>query len=60
MATELLKATNKSDPWEAVRAAIDEFLWQVRREQLKDLSGTVEMLDNWRDLEQRESDASSG
>ena len=57
---ELQKATNQSDPAGAIRAAMHAFLRQVRRDQLKALSGKVEMLENWQELEQRELDASSG
>lgn len=57
---ELQEATNQSDPAQAIRVAMHEYLRQTRRMQLKALSGKVEMLDNWQDLEQREMDSSSG
>lgn len=51
---ELQKATNESDPKTAIRVAMREYLRHARRMQLKELSGNVEMLDNWQSLEQAE------
>lgn len=51
---ELKRLTNQSDPTDAIRAAMQDYLRHARRMQLKQLSGQVEMLGNWRQLEQRE------
>lgn len=51
---ELQRLTNESDPTNAVRAAMQDYLRYARRMRLKQLSGQIEMLDNWRQLEQQE------
>ncbi len=46
--------TKQSDPSEAVRVAMQDYLRYARRMQLKSMSGRVEMIDNWQQLEQME------
>jgi len=50
----LRKATNQSDSAAAVRMAAVEYLRHVKRMQLRQLPGQVEMLDNWAELERLE------
>ena len=45
--TELKSLTNLADPAAAVRCATTEYLRFARRKRLKDLSGRVEMEENW-------------
>jgi len=56
----LKELTNESDVAAAVRTAMNTFLRQARRERLKNLSGRVEMQDNWRDLENAELESDHG
>ena len=49
--------TKQSDPSEAVRVAMQDYLRYARRMQLKSMSGHVEMSDNWQQLEQAELDS---
>lgn len=51
---ELKELTNQADPAAAVRAAAAEYVRYVRRMRLKELSGRVEMQDNWAELEEAE------
>jgi hypothetical protein len=44
----------------AVRSALDEYRRYARRMRLKELSGQLNMEDNWRDLEKAETDADAG
>jgi metal-responsive CopG/Arc/MetJ family transcriptional regulator len=46
--------TKQSDPAEAVRVAMQDYLRYARRMQVKSMSGRVEMIDNWQQLEQTE------
>jgi hypothetical protein len=46
--------TNQADAAAAVRIALSEYLRYVRRMLLKELSGRVEMQENWPELEQVE------
>ena len=48
---ELKSLTNQPDAAAAVRCATTEYLRFARRKRLKELSGQVEMDDNWRRLE---------
>jgi hypothetical protein len=48
---ELKSLTNQPDAAAAVRCATAEYLRFARRKRLKELSGQVEMDDNWRRLE---------
>jgi hypothetical protein len=48
---DLKQLTNQSDPAEAVRAAMHDFVRYARRMQLKQLSGRVRIQDNWQALE---------
>jgi metal-responsive CopG/Arc/MetJ family transcriptional regulator len=51
---EIKRATNESDPSAAIRAAAVEYVRYIKRMQLIELSGRVEMEDNWRELEELE------
>lgn len=51
---EVQAASQEPDPQAAVRIAMEEYLNYVRRLQLKQLSGRVQMDDNWRQLEARD------
>ena len=53
---DLKELTNRQDASEAVRAAMLDFLRYARRMRLKDISGRVEMADNWQELERAELD----
>lgn len=55
---ELKSLTNQSDAQAAVRCATAEYLRFARRKRLKELSGRVDMDDNWRELEAAEMKAS--
>jgi hypothetical protein len=52
--TELKTLTNQSDAAAAVRCATTEYPRFARRKRLKELSGRVEMEDNWAALEEVE------
>ena len=54
---ELKALTKQTDAAAAVRAAMSDFLRYVRRMRLKELSGQVEMQDNWAELEEAEMKA---
>ena len=51
---ELKAVTKADDVSSAIRTATTEYVRYVRRMQLKELSGRVEMLDNWREQEAAE------
>jgi hypothetical protein len=51
---ELKELTNQVDVATAIRTAMTEYLRYVRRMQLKELSGRVEMQENWAELENTE------
>lgn len=51
---ELRDLTQQSDSMEAVRVAMRDYIRYARRMRLKQLSGQVEMTDNWRQLEESE------
>ena len=51
---ELKALTHQSDVASAIRTAMTEYLQYARRQQLKAMSGRVEVADNWEELEQRE------
>ncbi|XZE18364.1 hypothetical protein SH449x_003654 [Pirellulaceae bacterium SH449] len=51
---ELRELTEQSDSTEAIRVAMREYIRYARRMRLKQLSGQVEMIDNWRQLEKSE------
>jgi hypothetical protein len=44
------------DPSAAVRTATIEYIRYVKRMRLKELSGRVEVIENWEELEQAELD----
>ena len=56
---ELKELTNQTDAAEAVRTAMHDYIRYARRMRLKQLSGRVEMNDNWRQLEQAELNGES-
>ena len=51
---ELRDLTEQSDSLEAIRVAMRDYIRYARRMRLKQLSGQVEMTDNWRQLEESE------
>ena len=51
---ELRDLTEQSDSMEAIRVAMRDYIRYARRMRLKQLSGQVEMTDNWRQLEESE------
>ena len=51
---DLKAVTNADDVQSAIRTAMTEYVRYVRRMQLKELSGRVEMLDIWREQEAAE------
>jgi hypothetical protein len=51
---DLKELTKLDDPAEAVRAAMQDYLRYARRLQLKQLSGRVQIQDNWQELEAAE------
>ena len=51
---ELRELTEQSDSTEALRVAMRDYIRYARRMRLKQLSGQVEMIDNWRQLEESE------
>jgi hypothetical protein len=51
---EIQALTNESDVEAAIRAAMVEYVRYARRQQLRELSGKVEMQENWRNLEEAE------
>ena len=51
---ELRDLTEQSDSMEALRVAMRDYIRYARRMRLKQLSGQVEMTDNWRQLEESE------
>ncbi|MCG8585476.1 MAG: hypothetical protein MI757_12260 [Pirellulales bacterium] len=53
---DLKELTNQQDAAEAIRAAMLDYLRYARRMQLKELSGRVQLTDNWQKLEQAELD----
>jgi hypothetical protein len=53
---DLKELTKQNDPEAAVRAAMQDYLRYARRMQLKQLSGQVQMQDNWQELEDAELD----
>jgi hypothetical protein len=57
---ELMSLTNQTDAAAAVRCATLEYLRFARRKRLKDLSGQVQMDDNWREFEDVEIEEQYG
>lgn len=57
---ELKDYTRQTEDAAAVRSAMNEFLRQARRLKLKELSGQVQMEDNWQSLEKTELDERHG
>ncbi|MFM7930394.1 MAG: hypothetical protein ACKO9Q_22030 [Pirellula sp.] len=51
---ELRDLTEQNDSTEAIRVAMRDYIRYARRMRLKQLSGQVEMIDNWRQLEESE------
>jgi metal-responsive CopG/Arc/MetJ family transcriptional regulator len=56
---ELKELTSQSEAADAVRAAMRDYIRYARRMRLKQLSGRVEMIDNWRQIEQAETHGQS-
>ena len=56
---DLRELTNVENAEGAVRVALDEYRRYARRMRLKEMSGQVAMEDNWRVMEDAETDASS-
>jgi hypothetical protein len=54
---ELKALTRQTDAAAAIRTAMTEYLRYVRRQRLKELSGQVQMDDNWAELEDGETKA---
>ena len=55
---DLRELTHVDSADEAVRTALDEYRRHARRMRLKEMSGQVAMQDNWRVMEDAETDAS--
>jgi metal-responsive CopG/Arc/MetJ family transcriptional regulator len=51
---ELRDLTEQNDSGEAIRVAMRDYIRYARRMRLKQRSGQVEMMDNWRHLEESE------
>jgi len=51
---EIQALTKQGDLSEAIHTAMVEYVRYARRQELKTLSGRVEMQDNWRELEDAE------
>lgn len=51
---ELMSLTKQRDPAAALRLAVQEYIRYAQRKELKELSGHIEMQDNWRELERAE------
>jgi hypothetical protein len=51
---DLRDLTEQSDSTKAIQAAMRDYIRYARRMRLKQLSGQVEMIDNWMELEQSE------
>ncbi len=51
---ELRELAEHSDSTAAIRVAMRDYIRYARRMRLKQLSSHVEMIDNWRQLEQSE------
>jgi hypothetical protein len=58
--SELKDLTNENDASAALRMALVQYIRYAKRMRLKELSGKVEMQDNWQDLEKLELDAQNG
>ncbi len=54
---ELKELTKQTDPEAAVRAAMQDYVRYARRMQLKQLSGHVQIQDNWQELEAAEMES---
>ena len=51
---DLRDLTEQSDSTKAIQVAMRDYIRYARRMRLKQLSGQVEMIDNWMELEQSE------
>ena len=51
---ELCEVTQQTDVANAIRTAVSEHIRFVRRQQLMDLAGKIEMSDAWRDMDEAE------
>ncbi len=53
--TEVMRLTSAKTKTEAVRTALSEFIRLVRKQQLLALRGKLELVENWRELREREA-----
>jgi hypothetical protein len=51
---ELKSLTQEADAESAVRSAMNQYVRYAKRQRLKSLAGTIDLDDNWQELEQRE------
>jgi hypothetical protein len=58
--SDLKDLTKQADTSAALHLALVEYIRYAKRMRLKELSGQVEMADNWQELEQTEMDAQDG
>jgi hypothetical protein len=58
--SELRELTKEKDASAALRMALVEYIRYAKRMRLKELSGQVEMQDNWRELEKAEMESQNG
>ena len=54
---DLKELTKQTDPAAAVRAAMHDYVRYARRMQLKQLSGRIQIQNNWQDLEASEMES---
>ena len=54
---DLKELTKQDDPVAAVRTAMQDYVRYARRMRLKQLSGRVEIQENWRELEAAEMES---
>jgi hypothetical protein len=54
---DLQKWTRQTDPVEALRVAIHDYVRYARRMELKKLSGQIRIQDNWQELENAEMES---
>lgn len=54
VAADLMKATGRKSPVDAIRHALDDYLRQVRLQKVLALRGQVDVADDWRALRELE------
>lgn len=57
---QLMRLTEAKTKTEAVRIALNEYLRLKRKQQLLALRGRLNIVDNWRELRERELEKSEG